>query len=596
MNTKTKLKNLIYYFRKSWQMARSFLVSTLCRNIFTALISLIGVIGLGVVIDALTSGKSKKEVFTVIIIYLSANLAVTLINQVLILLENNAMRKASNVLQYGYMRDCIDIDYHYVQDRKVLNLKRKSMMAHPAFSLNHVGSSLNYLVQLIGLISIFSLLSPIFIVIVLLISSILIWLTTYTQKCDYDFKNERVEDDRKLKYLYDVMTKYKFAKEIRINNAGEFIDKKYDSAFSAQIKKLKKLLRKKLGVNLLSVLLSCIQAAVMYLYFTYQVVSGNIGIAEYSVMLASTTLFNSALLSLFKSLGMVNNALKAAEVYREYEETLKNNCSIKDSNSLPKVNIDMRRASLKFENVSFCYPGSASDTLKNINLEIKPEKKLGIVGLNGSGKTTLIKLILRLYKPTEGKIMLGGIDIWEIPYSQYSKYLGVVLQDFALFAYSVRENLVFDGEYNEKKLYDSIEKSGLREKTASLPNGIDTSIYRDLDDKGIEFSGGEGQKLAMARAIYRDAAILILDEPSSALDAIAEYELFSRLGETAKGKTTIFISHRLSSTLFCDSIAVIDKGSVIEQGSHTELIEKNGFYAELYHSQSKYYEDKEATA
>lgn len=591
MNAKTKLKNLIYYFRKSWQTARFLLVSTLCRNIFIALTSLIGVIGLGVVIDALTGNQSKKEVFTVIIIYLSANLAVTLINQIFTLLENNAMRKASNVLQYGYMRDCIDIDYHYVQDRKVLNLKRRSMMAHPAFSLNYVGSSLNYLIQIIGLISVFSLLSPIFIVIVLLISSVLIWLTMYTQKCDYEFKNERVEDDRKLKYLYDVMTKYKFSKEIRINNAGEFINKKYDSAFSDQIKKLKQLLRKKLGVDLMGVLLSCIQAAVMYLYFTYQVVSGNIGIAEYSVMLASTTLFTSAFLSLFKNIGMVNNALKATEIYREYEETLKNNCSIKDSNSLPEVDIDAHRATLKFENVSFRYPGSATDTLKNINIEIAPKKKLGIVGLNGSGKTTLIKLILRLYKPTDGRITFGGVDVWEIPYAQYSKYLGVVLQDFSLFAYSVRENLVFDGEYNEKKLYDSIEKSGLCEKIASLPSGIDTSIYRDLDNKGIEFSGGEGQKLAMARAIYRDAAIFILDEPSSALDAAAEYELFARLGETAKEKTTIFISHRLSSTLFCDSIAVIDKGKVIEQGSHAEMMEKNGFYAELYQSQAKYYKN-----
>lgn len=593
----TKLKNLLYYFRKSWQMSRSYLIATLIRNIFTALISLLGVVGLGIVIDALSKGKSKKEVITVIIIYLSANLTVTLINQILMLLENNAMRKASNVLQYQYMRDCVDIDYHYVQDGEVLNMKRKSMLSHPAFSLNYLGNCLNDLVQLIGVISVFLLLSPIFIVIVLAISSILIWLTTYTQKCDYEFMNERVEDDRKLAYLYEVMTKYKYAKEIRINNAGEYINNKYCSVFSDQVKKLKQLLRKKLGVNFLSVLLSCIQAAVMYFYFTYQVVSGSINIAEYSIMLASTTLFTAALLSLFENIGMINNALKATDIYREYEETLKNNCSIKDSNELPEIDIDFSRAVLQFENVSFRYPSLESDTLKNINLEIAPGKKIGIVGLNGSGKTTLIKLILRLYKPTEGRITLGGIDISEIPYRQYSKYLGVVLQDFSLFAYSFKENLVFNGEYDEKKLFSSIEKSGLSEKVNSMPNGIDTSIYRDLDQNGIELSGGEGQKLAMARAMYKDTAILILDEPSSALDAIAEYELFSRLCETAKGKTTIFISHRLSSTLFCDNIVVIDKGTVIEQGTHSELMGKNGFYTELYHSQAKYYANKEeATA
>ena len=186
---------------------------------------------------------------------------------------------------------------------------------------------------------------------------------------------------------------------------------------------------------------------------------------------------------------------------------------------------------------------------------------------------------------------MGGVNIAEIPYRQYAKNIGVVLQDFSLFSYSFKENIVFGGAYHPRRMIECIEKSGLSDKIKKLPKGIETSIYRDLDDNGVEFSGGEGQKLAMARAIYKDADMLILDEPSSALDAIAEYELFSRLNEISENKTTVFISHRLSSTLFCDHIVVLNDGMIIEQGNHSSLMQKNGFYANLYHSQAKYYEE-----
>ena len=220
-------------------------------------------------------------------------------------------------------------------------------------------------------------------------------------------------------------------------------------------------------------------------------------------------------------------------------------------------------------------------------------EKLGIVGLNGSGKTTLIKLLCRLYDPTQGRITLNDIDIRKIPHDEYTKLIGIVLQDFCLFAYSVRENVVFDGQLDETHLYESIEKSGLSDKIMSLPNGANTSIYKTLDDEGIEFSGGEGQKLALARAIYKNAGIMILDEPTSALDPLAELALFSRLADIADGRTTLFISHRLSSTKFCDRILVLSDGKIAEIGSHDTLMEKDGIYADLFHTQAKYYESAE---
>ena len=188
-------------------------------------------------------------------------------------------------------------------------------------------------------------------------------------------------------------------------------------------------------------------------------------------------------------------------------------------------------------------------------------------------------------------ITINGTDIKDIPYKQYSALIGVVLQDYYLFAYSVKENITLETPYDEKKLRSALKESGSDKKIEALKNGIDTSVSKVLDKDGIEFSGGEGQKLALARAIYKNSPILVLDEPTSALDPIAEYELFSRLNDISKNKLTLYISHRLSSTKFCDKIVVLSDGEIAEIGSHNELMDRGGLYCELFTSQAKYYKE-----
>lgn len=588
------VKNIAFCFRNTWDNSREYFFATVIKNVFTAIIPLVNIAGLGFTINALVSKEPLASVLKYIFGYALIHLAITLATQLLWLWESNAMRKSSNILQFKYIQDCLDIDYHYVQDGKILNLKQKSMMSQPPFFLSHWGDVINYFIQSISVLFVFSIFSPIFTLIILFLSVLMILLTIYTQKCDFNFNNNKVEEDRKLDYLYNVMTDYQYAKEIRINNADQFIKNKYIFETKIQIKKLKKLLNKKLGVNSLSVILSIIQTGFMYLYFSHQVFVRQISIAEYSVLISSATLFTSVLLSLFSSLGFINNSFKALEFYREYEQILKDNRTLSQSNTLSEINMDFSKANFKFENVSFMYPDATEYVLKNITLDINAGKKYAIVGLNGSGKTTIIKLILRIYLPTSGRITLNGIDINEIPYRQYISKIACVMQDFALFAYSIKENVIFDGRFDEIRFCDCINKSGLKEKINDLPYGINTSLYRELDDAGIEFSGGEGQKLAMARALYKKADIIILDEPTSALDPIAEYELFMRFNEITDNKTTIYVSHRLSSTKFCDEIIVIHHNEIAERGTHQTLVEKGGLYASLYASQSKYYQESEA--
>lgn len=248
---------------------------------------------------------------------------------------------------------------------------------------------------------------------------------------------------------------------------------------------------------------------------------------------------------------------------------------------------------IEFKNVSYSFMETGVQIFKDFNLKILPGEKIAIVGDNGAGKTTLIKLLLGLYKPTKGKILFDGQDIQKISKEQLFKKLCAVFQDFNFFASSIAENISCSSKYNYEKLSIILDQVDLSNRISSLPNGIFTEMTKEISKDGILLSGGESQKLLMARCLYKDSPIVILDEPTAALDAIAEnklYEIYSKLFE---GKTIIFISHRLSSTKFCDRIILLEDGVILEEGTHDDLVARNGKYNKMYKIQSSYYRQKE---
>lgn len=250
---------------------------------------------------------------------------------------------------------------------------------------------------------------------------------------------------------------------------------------------------------------------------------------------------------------------------------------------------------IEFHNVSFKYPGTDKYAIKNLNLKFKVGDRIAVVGMNGSGKTTMIKLLCRLYDPTEGYITLNGIDIQKYDYEDYLKLFSVVFQDFKLFSFSVGENVAASVDYDEEKVWSSLEKAGMLERVKTMPKGLKTPVYKDFEEDGVEISGGEAQKLAIARALYKDAAFVILDEPTASLDPIAEHEIYSRFNDMVKDKTAVYISHRLSSCRFCDRILVFDNGQLIQDGSHENLLENpDGKYSELWNAQAQYYAENKA--
>ena len=249
-----------------------------------------------------------------------------------------------------------------------------------------------------------------------------------------------------------------------------------------------------------------------------------------------------------------------------------------------------RRYEVEFKDVSFKYPGSDIWALRHVNMKFKVGKRLAIVGENGSGKTTFIKLLCRLYDPQEGQILLNGIDIRKYKYDDYMNIFSIVFQDFQLISQPLGNNVAGSMHYDRERVQKALVDAGFGERLATMEKGLDTMLYKDLSDDGVDVSGGEAQKIAIARALYKDAPFIILDEPTAALDPIAEAEIYGKFDEIAGDKTAIYISHRLSSCKFCDEIAVFHEGAVIQQGTHASLVaDESGKYYELWHAQAQYY-------
>lgn len=276
--------------------------------------------------------------------------------------------------------------------------------------------------------------------------------------------------------------------------------------------------------------------------------------------------------------------MESSFAYLELPELLeKGNKTIREGNGTGEI---------EFVDVSFKYPGTSQPALSHVSFNLHSGKKIAVVGMNGSGKTTLVKLLCRMYDPDEGKILLNGISIREYSYAEYMKQFAVVFQDFKLLSRPLGENVAAAGAYSSERVEKCLKKAGFEDRLSKMDKGIQTYLYRDIDEEGVEVSGGEAQKIALARALYKDAPFVVLDEPTAALDPISEHEIYSGFHRLVGEKTAIFISHRLSSCRFCDEILVFDEGKLIQRGSHKELLmDKNGKYSEMWNAQAKYYEE-----
>lgn len=452
--------------------------------------------------------------------------------------------------------------------------------------INNIISILSNFLSVIGIIYIIAQINIWLIFILIAIVGLRLWNQSQIKKLNIQQWEERKRMNRENEYYSSLLTDFKYGKDIRLYACKDLLitkNKEYiEDTYQYQIKinqKFKKL-------TIIDNLFNMINQLLTYGYVAYYFIQSYISIAQYSLYVTSINTFISSSYSIFNSFLNIRQNTKMMSEFKKFMEI---DATYQEGNV--KINPN-EPIVLEFKDVSFAYPNTTEYVLRHINYRMEGQKKISIVGENGAGKSTFIKLLMRLYDPTEGEILLNGINIKEIPIQDYYALFSVVFQDYQLIGFNLGEQITSSDTFDEEKVLQILSEVQFNHKMENLQKGLATSMLKYFDDQGIELSGGESQKIAIARALFKDGKILILDEPTSALDPLAEYEIYSQFHKMTQGKLTFYISHRLSSCRFCDEIMVLEHGEIVQLGHHDKLIlDEKGKYFEMFKAQAKYYQD-----
>jgi len=440
-----------------------------------------------------------------------------------------------------------------------------------------------YIIGLAGVIAIIAMLDVWIVILFVLFSLLGAYIDKIIKKKVKKMEDTLIFDQRGWSYYSSLFEKAEYGKEFRIYQVGEWLLNKEREFFTRANSTLKKQNKYFMISDHFNALFTFVQQAVAYGYLIYCVITKDMSLGSFTMYISAITAFAA-------NFRQITSSLVEIRTYDMYYEDLDKYLSIpKTIKKTGSKKIKTKDHVIEFKNVSFRYPGSRLYALQDINIRINPKEKLLLVGENGAGKSTFIKLLLRLYDPTDGEILLDGVNIKTIDYDNYMKLFSAVFQDFHLYSFSIKENVAMSNRASDEKIDRILRKVGLGDKIYGLNNGINTSLHKNLDDQGFEPSGGEAQRIAIARALCKDAPIIVLDEPTAALDPRAEFEIYEQFNDLVNCKTAIYISHRLSSAKFCDKIAVFENGYITEYGDHDCLINNNGKYSELFNMQAEFY-------
>lgn len=539
------------------------------------------------IIDAIQNGRSIDFVILLVMLMFMLRLFLTLILQVLTSICERRIIDIRNGMRIFLNEKSLSAEYEKLETPAYLDMKANAITCIDNYDIGLVAKNIadfcSSTLTLLGLTAVISTLNVGTIFLIIFITCINGLAKSKQAGKTHFFRKSFSKLSRKLFYIIGVTWDYQYAKDIRAFQIQEWLNEKKQNLLKEFSGNSVKIFVLSTIITLLSTLTSSIQTLVVYLYLVVQVFKSRISIGDFSMYLSATSQL-SAMLAL--TIDAYVSIAEAAQYFKDYVSF----CGFESENKgRCKNDLLPEKYELEFQDVTFFYPGQKEAALKNVSLKIKQNEKLSIVGENGAGKSTFVKLLMRLYKPTSGKILLNGIDIQEIDPDCYMRMISVVFQDYKIFAFSLREN-VCGYSKNEERLIEVIKNVGLEDKIATMKKNYDTNLSREFDDEGIELSGGEQQKVAIAQALYKNAPIIILDEPTSNMSPIAEYELYRHFNELVSMKTAIFISHRLSSCKFCDRIIVLEKGEMVECGSHDELMRMQGIYSTLFLTQAQFYD------
>jgi len=471
---------------------------------------------------------------------------------------------------------------------KLENANREAGM-RPIHILNSTFSMVSNVISLVTFIVVLATLSWFAPLVVMLLAVPSAVITFAYRKKNFNYMRRRSKDRRQMTYYSDVLVNKDMVKEVRLFGLADSFIGKYNEVFKSYFFGVKRLIRNEgiwnIAVSFATTAVNC----ALFLFIAYNVYRGEGQVGDYTYY---TGALNSIAGCVATFVGLTSSIYEGSLFIENLISFMKDEKRIVPSIAEPVKPERHCGHVIELRDVSFRYPGTSRDVLKHINLTIEPGATVVMVGLNGAGKTTLIKLLTRLYDPTEGVILLDGRDIREYDVAALYDIYGIIFQDFGKYAVDVKENISF-GQIDKGVVIEDVEKaadeSSASEFISALPNGYDTPLMRYFEDNGIELSIGQWQKLSIARAFYSDSDILILDEPTASLDAIAEQEIFNQFDRLRRDKTTIFVSHRLSSATVASMILVLKDGELVECGDHAELMRKRGHYYELFSTQAKRY-------
>lgn len=586
------LSNVFYFIKILFKISPLLVIGEAVWGIMLRLPTrLISVIGVKYVIDnAKGENAGKKITYAIIAIAL-----VLLISELLCWLFreffwNTEKEKVNQGLSTMLYNKAKNLDLEAYDDPNFYNNFILAVEASSGSLNNMLNLIRQYMGEVVSLITICSVILAIDPVCLIIILATVIIFTPISKKIGNMQIERRIENNRlhrRADYFARVFYLQDYAKEIRMNGIKPLLVQRYNEAADDVIECQKRHVKKidilyfiqETGVQIIGFML------VLPLYLGYCVLETKT-LSSGDFVAAFNGAWGIASSFSFLTVYISRTFSEQSKMIYKVREFLGKENKLKDGNHTAAASAPEK---IELKNVSFSYPGNDKPTLKNINLTLKPYEKIALVGYNGAGKTTLTNLLLRLYDATDGEILIGGKNIKEETIESHRNRFAAVFQDFQLFAATLGENVALDTEYDETEIKKALKHSGFNKP---LKEGIQTKVLREFDDSGMMFSGGEAQKITVARAFYKNCPYVIMDEPSANLDPVAEYNLNKSMTKAAKNKTVIFISHRLSTTRHADKIYVMENGEIIESGSHNELMNKNGKYAYMFNLQAEKYRNE----
>lgn len=602
-----KLKSAGIAIRLMWNMDKWLLIHSITTSLIEAVTPFAGILLSAYILDGLQAGENFSEIILVSLAAVSVIFLLTVLKAYFTKILNVHIGMCGKRYDTLMSMKTISMDYPLLDSPAVNDIRVRirhdndwgagfySLVWQLPYLLDSLISTLISLVLMLPLFMEGHFFSDIPAILLLLslgaIIAFNLWFTSVKNRELYRLLDDPTLDKSYLGYFLWKDQDYHYGKDIRLYDAKALIKSKLDGDLVIKKRWIKQLVSNNMKSGFFSNLSAGALLIISYIFVALRAAAGALtagAVVKYAGIIYR---FSQAVTNIFNALeeyAVSSNRQLSTLEYLNIEDVLKKGTLPVEKRAF--CDGSDNEYEIEFRDVSFQYPGSDTYALRHISLKFHVGERLAVVGMNGSGKTTFIKLLCHLYDPTEGEILLNGIDIRKYDYEEYMSIFSVVFQDFKLFSFSLGQNVAADMDYDAKRVEACLDAAGFDNRRSSMPDGLKTCLYKDFEENGVEISGGEAQKIALARALYKDAPFIVLDEPTAALDPIAESEIYSKFNEIVGNRTAIYISHRLSSCRFCDEIAVFDNGQIVQLGSHEELAaDAGGKYHGLWNAQAQYY-------